>query len=431
MARNLRIGLAALTVALAVGGCGGSDPEVRIGVLTDCQGPFRGFEEAMLSGAELPFLRRGARLVGTSPTDGVTTATVAGREVALVRGCSEIGEHTVFIEEARRLVEHERVDAIVGGSSVAMREVARLYPDVPFVATVWDESEVTLRRPAANLYRFSADFAQQTAGLGSYAFKELGWRRASVLAGDAPGGWTAAGAFAAEFCSLGGSVDVVYRSFYAPQPDVAERALRGEPDGLALLLTSFDSPTEVTGAVLQRLDDPARRLLLWAPLLEDQALLTTHAARLAGVAATSWLPAPPASATLADYRARYRAAFPGIPAAFADLSTVLGYHDSVEALLTALESIDADLSDRRRLLEQLARLELRLPRGTITLDANRQAVVDMPLVRLRSSGKRVALEPIRTVGNVEQSFGGLISAAPPPGPGAPACREATPPSWAR
>ena len=73
------------------------------------------------------------------------------------------------------------------GSTVVAREVARLYPEVPFVATFWDESEVTLHRPAPNLFRFSADFAQQTAGLGAYAFEELGWRRATVLTGDQHG----------------------------------------------------------------------------------------------------------------------------------------------------------------------------------------------------------------------------------------------------
>ena len=49
---------------------------MRIGVLTDCQGPFRAFEEAELSGAELPLLARGAAFRGTAPTDGLTPATV-------------------------------------------------------------------------------------------------------------------------------------------------------------------------------------------------------------------------------------------------------------------------------------------------------------------------------------------------------------------
>src|SRR5687768_7848569 len=130
--------------ALLLGGCDSDTPVFRVGVLTDCQGPFRGFEDAQLSGAELPFLRRGAKLVGTAPSDGVTAIEESGRRIELVLGCQETGEHTVYIEEARRLLETERVDAIVGGASVVTRDLARRYPDVPFVSTVWDDQEITL-----------------------------------------------------------------------------------------------------------------------------------------------------------------------------------------------------------------------------------------------------------------------------------------------
>src|SRR5262249_57799185 len=102
-ARTLAV--AALTaLALAAGGCGSGGRRLRIGVLTDCQGPLKWAEEAELSAVELPLLRRGARLTGRAPSDGTTAATVAGRKVELVRGCSEVGEEAVFIDEARRLV---------------------------------------------------------------------------------------------------------------------------------------------------------------------------------------------------------------------------------------------------------------------------------------------------------------------------------------
>ena len=156
----LALSLTAL-VLIGAAGCGGDKAPFRIGVLTDCQGPLRGFEDVELSGAELPLLRHGARLtLRGAPKGGVTPGVVAGRKVELVRGCSELGEHAVFIEEARRLVEHEHVDAIVGGTSVVERDVAHLYPDVPFLATTWEEQETTLRQPAANLYRFSPDNGQ-------------------------------------------------------------------------------------------------------------------------------------------------------------------------------------------------------------------------------------------------------------------------------
>jgi ABC-type branched-subunit amino acid transport system substrate-binding protein len=227
-ASRLALAVFAGTLAALAVGCGGSETPVKIGVLTDCQGPFHAFEDAQLAGAELPLLERGATMRGTAPTDGLTAGTVAGRKVELVRGCAESGEHTVFIEEARRLVEKERVDVIVGGVGTVIRDVARLYPTVPFVATFWDEQEVTLRDAPSNLYRYTLDYGQQSAGLGRYAYSDLGWRRASVLASDSTQGWGSTAAFVAEFCALGGTiVDQVYLSPFTPVPDPGAEVQKG------------------------------------------------------------------------------------------------------------------------------------------------------------------------------------------------------------
>ena len=430
--RGRRSALAACLVALAalLGGCDSDRTAVRIGVLTDCQGPFRGFEDAQLSGAELPFLERGARLVGTAPSDGVTAIEVGGRPVELVRGCQETGEHTVFIEEVRRLLETERVDAVVGGASVVTRDLARRYPDVPFVTTVWDDQEITLRRPAANLVRFTPDFAQQAAGLGAYAYKQLGWRRAAIAAGDQQSGWTGAAAFTAEFCALGGRVVATsYRSVFTGVPDVAARSLAAKPDGVATFLNFLDDPATVVSSLASELGDP-RRLLVWAPVLEDPALLQTLGAKLDGVVGTTWLPSAAESPVLRDYRRRYRTAFPGLPAFLADQSTVLGYHNAVEATLRALERVDSG-DVRSGLIEKLATASVALPGGTVSLDRNRQAVRDGYLSRVVVDAGKIRLEPVGVMRSVEQTFGGLLSAAPPPGPGTQPCVKATPPSWAR
>jgi branched-chain amino acid transport system substrate-binding protein len=95
---------------------------------------------------------------------------------------------------------------VVGGASVAARDLARRYPDTVFVSTFWDEQEITLRRPAPNLFRFSPDYGQQAAGLGEHAYRTLGWRRVAVVAGDSASGWGGSAAFVAEFCALGGTV---------------------------------------------------------------------------------------------------------------------------------------------------------------------------------------------------------------------------------
>ena len=428
--RGLLLAVAVAAATVAVAGCGSDEQTVRIGVLTDCQGALRGFGDAQLSGAELPFLRRGAHLLAESPGAGVSAIDVGGRRVELVRGCQETGEHAVFIEEARRLLETQRVDVVVGGSSIVTRDLAHRYPDAVFVSTFWDEQEVTLRESAQNLVRLSPDYAQLEAGLGAYAFNELGWRRAAVVAGDQPSGWTGAAAFTAEFCALGGRVvATTYRSTFTGKPDVVARALVTRPDGVATFLNFLDGPGKILGSLVSRLDDPGR-LLVWSQTLEDAALMQALGRRLDGVVGTTWLPSSAPSAVLTDYRNRWHAAFPGLPTFIGDQSAVIGYHNSVEATLTALSRVHSRRV-RPGLIEQLRRLRVELPGGTVALDRNRQAVRDGYLSRVVAHGRDVTLEPVRLIPHVEQTFGGLLSAAPPPGPGSQPCRTGSPPPWAR
>ena len=424
--RTLLVVAAALAVfAAAVAGCGTDEPVVRIGVLADCQGALRGFGDGELAGAELAFLRRGARLLGTGPSGGVSAIDVDGRRVELVQGCQETGEHTLYIEEARRLLENEHVDVVVGGASVVARELARRYPRAVFVSTFWDEQEITMRRPAANLFRFSPDYAQREAGLGAYAYHQLGWRRAAVVADYANPGWAGAAAFTAEFCALGGHV---VTTVYAGTQDRVARALAMQPDGIATFVEYID-PAKILGSLASKLHDP-RRLLVSSANLEDPELMQTIGRKLDGVVGSTWLPSSPPSPVLRDYRRRWRVAFPGLPAAFANHSAVIGYYNALEETVSALGRIrSADVP--AGLMTELRRARLDLPGGPVTVDLNRQAVRDGYLSRIVDRGGKLSLEPVRVVPHVEQSFAGLLSNAPPPGPGSQPCKRATPPAWAR
>src|SRR5690242_21199792 len=167
--RLLRIAVAAGLVAVALPACAPDPPPLRLGVLADCVGRARGTQDEVLAGAELPLLRRGARLRGTRPTDGISPTRVGNRPVEMVTGCSEAGEYSTLIEQARRLVEVEKADVVVGGTwpgdGLVLRETARRYPSIAFVVALPGPREVTLGATAPNVFRFAADFSQQAAGL--------------------------------------------------------------------------------------------------------------------------------------------------------------------------------------------------------------------------------------------------------------------------
>ena len=409
---------------------------MRIGLLTDCRGLFSGYEAGALAGAELPLLERGARLVNGNPSGGVSRARVAGRDVEFIRGCTETSEFTILVEEARRLVEVENVDAVVGPISEAdglvVRELARKHPEVVFIPAWSGAQELTLRHPLANVYRFDTDEAQDVAGLGSYAYRELGWRRAAVVADPSPVGWQEEAAFVAEFCALGGNVT----ARLSTQSDLGnrkiERALRGADGVAALAFGGLFSPPGFLPALARTVGSPEARLVVGTYVLDDSNTLAPVAGPPAGVVGASSIPPANSTPAMREYRTAFSKAFPGLPPTDAETPIVLAFHDAMEGLLRGLEAADGDLSNgRQRLREKLAHVQLDLPSSPVRLDLNRQAVRNTYLERVsRRAGKRV-LRLVKVVPEVEQTFGGLLSNATAPGPGSQPCRKATPPSWTR
>ena len=409
---------------------------MRIGLLTDCRGLFSGYEETMLAGAELPLLERGAHLTNGKPSGGVSGARVAGgRKLQIVRGCTEVSEFTVLVEEVRRLVETEGVDAVVGPISEAdglvMRDLARKYPEVIFIPVWSGAQELTLRHPAANVYRFDTDEAQDVAGLGSYAYRELGWRRAAVVA-DPFVGWQEEAAFVAEFCALGG--DVTAR-FTAPidvrKPKVAH-TLRGADGVAALMFGGLFVPPEILRALARTVGSPENRMVVGTYVLEDSNTLVPIAGPPAGVVGASSIPPANATPAMRAHRREFSRAFPGLPPSDAETPVVLAFNDAMEGLLRWVEASDGDLSDgRQRLREELARVRFDLPSSPVRLDRNRQAVRNTYLKRVGRGGGQRAFQLVRVVPEAEQTFGGLLSDTPSPGPGSQPCRKATPPPWVR
>src|SRR5262249_3740896 len=126
-------------------------------------------------------------------------------------------------------------------------------------------------------------------------------------------------------------------------------------------------------------------------------------------------------------------AFPGLPGKAAEWQFVMAFHDAMEGVLQGIEDADGRLGKgRRRLLEALSHVRLDLPTGPVRMDGNHNAIRQIYLKRIEiGDGGRRTDQVVHVVPGVEQSFGGLLSKSPPPGPGSQPCRKATPPPWDR
>ena len=164
----MRRAVAALVAfgALALAsGCGGRDDPLRLAVQVDCQGPFASWADPEISGAFLPLLERGARLVGPDLRSGVESAQIAGRPLAVKVACTESFESTYSVPQLRELLEVWRPDVVVGSGigsqdGFIVRDLAKRYSDVTFLLTVPSAQQITLSDSEPNVFRFTPDNAQ-------------------------------------------------------------------------------------------------------------------------------------------------------------------------------------------------------------------------------------------------------------------------------
>jgi branched-chain amino acid transport system substrate-binding protein len=436
---ELRVPLALLVLCLALplASCGGRGAAtVRIGVLADCEGIAGYGREASYAGAELALIQHGARTLGPAPANGVSETQVSGKQIQLALGCGD-GTGQTALSEARRLVDQLGANVLIGpaleGEALALKDYAKRRPATTFIEANATAQSLTLDDPAPNVFRFTADGAQLSAGLGAYAYRTLGWRTA-VTVGHDDGPfvlegfeYTQVAGFVAEFCALGGKI--IKRVWSSPR-EVSAYAAGGRADGF-FVADPGDFETEF-GALRGSL---AKRIVggYWlgeAPLLEPEL-----EQRLAGVVTGGWQGQPPTELTPAwrDYLAAMQTAFPGLLGLDAQIVTAFAYYVDMEAVIEALERVHGDLSGgERRFQAALAKLRFNSPLGPIQLDENRQSVAANVLGQLqRSPDGAVTYRTIRVVPNVDESFGGYFRTnGPPPSESYPPCRRGDPPSWA-
>ena len=414
---------------------GGEGGTIRIGIFSNNEGAFAPFEGQTWGGAMLPLIERGATAKSGDPTDGVDGATIAGKTIEIVYGGSDSTPDKA-VEEARRLVEQENVDILVGPLSgsegIAVANYSKEQPDVTFVNGIAGAQDSTLKVRSPNFFRFHNDGTQWTAGLGDYAYNELGWRNVVTIGDDYDFPYSQIAGFVAEFCSIGGKVtrrlwpplgEEDYSSYITQIPENVDGFFMGVGGtGTVAFVRQYE---QLRGNLAER--------IMGGVFMTDPVILKELGERVVGVVT--------AGMTAGDSdRPEYREYADALAEAYPDLegtaSSVFayGYYTAMQAIAEALEEVDGDLSDGHEAFrDALANLELDAPLGTIKLDENRQAIMDNFLQQIvaDNTGDGVPdVRTIKTIPEVDQTFGGFFSPdTPSPDRDDPKCETAEPPPW--
>ena len=408
-----------------------SGGDIKIGVLTTCGGPFATFEAESLSGAKYALIKdAGGKADGQDAQDQVTGATVAGKSIAVSYGCSDATPDKA-VAEARRLVENVGVQILLGPLSgdegVAVANYAKSVPDVTFVNGTSGAQSTTLVEKAPNFFRFGGDGAQWMAGLGTYAYNELGWRRVAILGEDYSYPYTQAAGFVSEFSSLGG--EVTARTWVPlTQTDWSSPVaqLPRDVDGV-LLLTGGANTVAAEKAFIQIGRDPGEFLLGGSSVMDPTSF--TVGDQLEGLVGGSPVPLGGTDEAWRSYAEGFSKEFPDV--AGESLFTVL-YYDGMQVILDALGQVDGNLDDAAAFQQVLGGLTPSFPNGEVTLDENRNSVQPAYVVQIVKDGGELGFKVVETVPEVDQTFGGLFGPdSPEPSRTEPAKAEGSPPPWAQ
>jgi branched-chain amino acid transport system substrate-binding protein len=412
-------------------GSSNSANAIKIGVLATCGGPFALFEAEAFSGAKYALIKgAGGKATGKGPQAGVSGATIAGRPVSLSFGCSDATPDKA-VAEARRLVESQKVNVLIGPLSgdegIAVANYAKTQPQVTFVNGTSGAQATTLSVHAPNFFRFGGDGAQWMAGLGAYAYKTLGWRKAAILGEDYSYPYTQAAGFLAEFCGLGGTVT---KRVWAPLTTtdwssyVAQ--LPRDVDGL-VLLTGGTNTVNALKSYLSLGQQIKGHVLGGSSVLDPTAFTVGN--QLAGLAGGSPVPLGGTDAAWTDYVSGFSQVYD--KALAQSLFTVL-YYDAMKATIEGLSQVKGNVSGNEKALQAaLTKLTPTFPNGQVKLDANRDSVQPAYVVQVADNGG-LGFKVLRTVNSVNQDFGGVFAAGQPaPSRTAPACHKGPLPSWAK
>ena len=452
----LALGIAILALGVVAVGCGDDDSSdsggggdnnasssggpdtIKLAYLSDCEGAFGAFYEPDIAGANTAFIKfAGGKAAGSKPSDGLDGATVAGKKIDLVGvGCADDTADKA-IEETRRLMEQEDADILIGPLSgdegIAVANYAKEHPDKTFINGTSGAQDTTLKVQAPNFFRFHSDGAQWSAGLGDYAYNELGWKKAAIIGDDYSFPYTSLAGFAAEFCAVGGQItkriwpplgEKDYSSFISQIPDDVDGIYYGI--GGAGLVSFMKQYQEQKGKI-----DPKKTM--GNVFFDDPLVLKEVSNAVTGAYTAGPTAADSNEAAVKEYVQALDDAYGKEISGLAASVFVYNYYTAAWALIQGLEQVKGDISDQTKLQEALKGVTLDAPWGEIKLDENRNGVADnfvKEIVPDTNGDKVPDVKTIRRIPGVEQTFGGTFTAdTPAPDRTNPKCEKGNQPAW--
>lgn len=387
LALALASGLTAPSLALA------ADDTIKIGLLATFEGPFTVLGEDSERGA----------MTAVEEVAG----TVAGKKIEIIKGSSDASPDSA-VRAARKLVEQDGVKVLIGPLSgdegLAVKDYAKTQPTVTFLNGASAAQDTTFRDPAPNFFRFGTDGAQWMAGLGTYAFKDKGYKTVATVAEDYSFPYTQVFGFMAEFCKAGGHVPS--KSWVPIGNKDFSSVIAAIPDNVDAIYVALGG-ADAVNFLTQYQQSGGAAPLIGGSITVDQTVLTAKG-KLRDVLVGTPSAGPTADTNDTASWTKFVEAYKKQPGAFPSPSLFAhAYYINMKAALLGLDKVGGDVSDGgAKLRDTLSSLSFETPTGKVSLDKNRNAIADIFLTEVTENADGTLLNKlIKVVPQVNQTLG--------------------------
>jgi branched-chain amino acid transport system substrate-binding protein len=323
---------------------------LRIGVVLSYSGPYARLGQEITRGMEL-YLER-------------VNLQAGGRRIQLLKEDEE-ADPAVALRKVRKLVEQDRVDLLAGiilsSSAYAIRDYVH-EKQIPLIIANAAANGITRERRSPYIFRTSISAWQQHYPIGAWVAKNIG-KKVFLLALDYAFGKEATAAFKESFLQAGGEV---VAEVYSPLGStdysaVISRIAAARPEGVHAVLSGSDAVIfmrQFTQFGLNR----TVQLAVSGEVTDENVLEAIGEAALGAKSGDHWVYTLNNTANK-EFKQAYRKKYGGVPNHFA----VRGY-DAMQFIVNAVQDVQGDVSNKRKLLEAFKSAKIISPRGFVQMD---------------------------------------------------------------
>ncbi len=326
--------------------------------------------------------------------------TMSGRKVEFIME-DTAGVPANTLTKVRKLVEHDRVDILVGAGLLASELYAiRDYIDrnkVILLIGVASSDDITQRQRVPYIIRVGWTSSQPSHMFAEYVYSTLNYRKLAMIAADYAFGYEVTGGFQKRFEELGGCI---VQKIWSPL-DTADFSpylsqLRKDVD--AIFAIQVGAVAVRFMKQYQEFGFKGRFPLIGGGVLTDESLLRSMGDEAIGtITALHWsaaLDTPAAKRFVDAFSSRYGTA----PSYYAE-----ALYSTGRWLEAAVRRINGNVENKQALLDAVRKVEIfSAPRGPLRLDKYQNVIQNVYVRRVEKVGGTLKNVVIFTYPNVSQ-----------------------------